>query len=168
MSERIAIEAAQAPDLAALVTMIENCYRGDHARMGWTHEADLLFDDRLGPGELQALFRNPDVAILIARQGTDIVGCVAITDRPPDTAYIGMLCVDPPFQSSGLGTRLLATAERFCAGLGVGRMEMSVIDHRAELIAWYERKGWTDSGSRVPFPDNPTLRFAGLSKPVTE
>lgn len=161
------IEAAQATDLAARGIMIENSYRGDHARMGWKHEADLLFDRRLADGELQSLFRNPDVAILVARQGTDIVGCVAITDRPPDTAYVGMLCVDPPFQSSGLGGRLLATAERFCAGLGVRRMEMRVIDRRAELIAWYDRNGWSDSGTRVPFPNHPALRFAELCKPVT-
>lgn len=166
MSEPILIEAAQATDLAALVVMIENCYRGDHARMGWTHEADLLFDQRLADGELQALFRNPDVAIIVARQGIDIIGCVAITDRPPDSAYVGMLCVDPPFQSSGLGGRLLATAERFCARLGVSRMEMSVIDRRAELIAWYDRKGWTDNGNRSPFPDHPALSFVELCKPV--
>lgn len=160
----IVIEAARADDLAPLGAMIEHCYRGDHARMGWTHEADMLSGTRLAPGELAALFADPDVVIFVARQAADIVGCVAITDRPPDRAYVGMLCVDPPFQSSGLGGRLLLTAERMGAALGAGRLEMTVIGRRTELIAWYARHGWADSGERQPFPGVPDLAFAVLTK----
>lgn len=162
----IVIEAARPADLGPLGEMIEHCYRGDHARMGWTHEADMLSGRRLDDGELAAMFANPDIAIFVARQGSDIVGCVAVTDRPPDTAYIGMLSVDPPFQSSGLGGRLLATAERLGAALGAARLEMTVIDRRPELIAWYRRQGWHDSGERMAFPGVPGLQFARLTKPA--
>lgn len=162
----IVIEPARADDLAPLGAMIEHCYRGDHARMGWTHEADMLSDPRLGEGELAAMFADPDVVIFVARQGSDIVGCVAVTDRPPDGAYVGMLCVDPPFQSSGLGGRLLATAERLGAALGVARLAMTVIEGRSELLAWYARHGWHDSGDRAPFPGAPDLRFALLTKAI--
>lgn len=162
----IVIEAARADDIGPLGEMIENCYRGDHARMGWTHEADLLSDRRLGDGELAALFADPDVAIFVARQGSDVVGCVAVTDRPPDAAYVGLLCVDPPFQSSGLGGRLLATAERMGAALGVALLEMTVIEDRAELIAWYCRHGWADTGTRSSFPGDADLQFVHLRKAI--
>lgn len=162
----IRIEPARASDLAALEFMVENCYRGDHARMGWNHEADMITGPRLDDGELEAIFGNPDAVIFVARQGTDIVGCVTVTDRPPDSAYVGMLCVDPPFQSSGLGGRLLATAELLCANLGVSRARMSVVEGRDELIAWYERKGYVRTGEREPFysPQAEPLHFTMLEK----
>jgi len=168
MPDRIPIEPARATDLPALAEMIEGAYRGDHARMGWTHEADLVGGERLEEGELAALFLDPDVAIFVARQGEDIVGCVTVTDFPPDTARIGMLCVDPPFQSSGLGSRLLRTAELLCENLGVARARMTVIEDRASLIAWYVRKGYEPTGEREPFPvpQPRALFFTVLEKPI--
>lgn len=164
----IAIEPARAGDMAELGFMVENCYRGDHARMGWTHEADMLRGPRLDDGELASVFANPDSVIFVARQGSDIVGCVTVTDRPPDAAYIGMLCVDPPFQSSGLGGRLLETAELLCANLGVARARMSVVEGRDELVAWYERKGYVRTGEResFPAPQEPPMFFTMLEKRI--
>ena len=42
-----AIARAGLGDLAALKTLIESAYRGDSARRGWNHEADLLDDERI-------------------------------------------------------------------------------------------------------------------------
>ena len=43
---QIAVSVATPYDVAALHPLIERAYRGDTAKAGWTHEADLLFDDR--------------------------------------------------------------------------------------------------------------------------
>ena len=166
MSTPVIIDAAARADLPALKALIEGSYRGDHARHGWTHEADIVEDERITPDELAGLYSNPNVAILVARSGADIVGCVTVTDRPGGMAHIGLLCVDPPFQSSGLGSRLLHTAELLCTHLGAESMEMTVIEDRAPLIAWYLRKGWRETGERRPFPvpqDRP-LHFIVLEK----
>lgn len=166
MNASIPIEPAKKEDLAALKLMIEGAYRGDHARMGWTHEADLVQDERISVEEVVRLFLDPNVAIYVARSNADIVGCVTITDEGDGVAYIGLLCVDPPFQSSGVGARLLTTAERLCAALGVEKMEMTVIENREPLIAWYERAGYRRSGERRPFPvpQDPPLFFVVLEK----
>lgn len=147
-----AIEPAKKDDLPALKVMIEGAYRGDHARLGWTHEADIVQGERITVREVVELFLDPDIAIFVARSGEDIVGCVSVTDKGDGRAYIGLLCVDPPFQSSGLGSRLLTTAERLCTALEVEKMEMTVIEDREPLIAWYERAGYERSGERRPFP----------------
>ncbi|MBB3990794.1 GNAT family N-acetyltransferase [Croceicoccus naphthovorans] len=147
----VEIGAARPSDLPALKDMIEGAYRGDHARMGWTHEADLVGGERIEPEELVTLFADPNVAIFVARQGADIVGCVTVTDNGA-LAYLGLLCVDPPFQSAGLGSRLLTTAETLCGHLGSQAIEMTVIENRTELIAWYERAGYVRTGERRPFP----------------
>jgi len=154
--------------MPALKLMIEGAYRGDHARMGWTHEADLVGEERITPEELAGLFTNPDVAIFVARSGPDIVGCVTVTDCGEGMASIGLLSVDPPFQSSGLGQRLLTTAERLCEALEARRIEMTVIENRTELLAWYARQGYVPTGERRPFPipQDPPLFFTVLEKPL--
>lgn len=166
MTARFEIDAAKGSDLPALKELIEGAYRGDHARCGWTHEADIIEDERISAEELLSLFVNPNIAILIAKSGPDIVGCVTVTDNADGTAYIGLLCVDPPFQSSGLGSQLLGLAEKLCQHLGARRVEMTVIEDRDPLIAWYLRKGFHDTGERRPFPtpQEPPLRFVVLEK----
>jgi hypothetical protein len=54
-------------------------------------------------------------------------------------------------------------------------MEMTVIRQRAELIAWYERRGYRRTGETRPFPHGDQryglprrrdLEFAVLAKPL--
>ena len=58
----LTFRAATPDDVAALHRLIERAYRGETAKAGWTHEADLLFDDRTSAGELSALIADPDRA----------------------------------------------------------------------------------------------------------
>jgi GNAT superfamily N-acetyltransferase len=63
-----------------------------------------------------------------------------------------MLCVDPALQAAGLGRALIAQAERIARNVfGARILEMTVIDRRAELIAWYQRCGYVPSGEVRPF-----------------
>ena len=138
----IAIRAATPDDVAALHPLIERAYRGETAKAGWTHEADLLFDDRTSAAELASLIGDPDRVILLAHRENVLIGCVQVARAGDDLAYLGMLTVEPNLQASGLGRRLLAAAEsEAVARFGARRMEMTVIHRRAELIAWYERRG---------------------------
>mgnify|MGYP000232797623 CR=1 FL=1 len=111
MSDPI-FRAATASDVAALHPLIERAYRGETAKAGWTHEADLLFDDRTSADELSALIADPDRVILLARRDDRLIGCVQVARAGPDRAYLGMLTVDPALQASGLGRHILAAAER--------------------------------------------------------
>jgi ribosomal protein S18 acetylase RimI-like enzyme len=73
-----------------------------------------------------------------------------------------MLTVSPDLQGGGLGRELLAAAEAHAHGFGADVMEMTVIKSRRELIDWYVRRGYHDTGREEPFPlDDP--RF-GLPK----
>ena len=163
-----AIAAAKHEDAANLKTLLETAYRGDSARAGWNHEADILDDERIAPGELEGMLADPAVTILTARDGDMLSGCVAITVRDSALAYLGMLCVLPDLQSAGLGGRLLDAAESHARHLGIAAMEMTVIDGRDSLIAWYERRGYRRTGETRPFPvlRDPPLTFAVLEKPL--
>ena len=160
--------AATLADVATLHPLIERAYRGETAKAGWTHEADLLFDTRTSAEELSALIADPDRVILLAHKDGALIGCVQVARVGDDRTYLGMLTVEPPLQASGLGRRLLAAAEtEAVARFAARRMEMTVIHRRAELIAWYQRRGYAPTGETRPFPvdpPRPELEFVVLEK----
>jgi GNAT superfamily N-acetyltransferase len=144
---------AASSDVAALHRLIESAYRGDAARAGWTHEADLLGGQRTDEAELRDILADGRRLLLLAEVDGVLAGCVQVADQGEGLAYLGLLTVDPIRQAGGLGRRLLDAAEaearsRFAAA----RLEMTVIRQRAELIAWYERRGYRLTGETRPFP----------------
>ncbi len=165
---KVQVRPATLTDLPRLHPVVERAYRGDSARQGWTHEADMLFDARTDLATLTTLV-DGDSRILIALDGGTILGCVNIADRGDSLAYLGLLCVDPAIQARGIGKQLIAAAEATARDtFAATRVEMTVIDRRVELIAWYERHGYTRSGETRPFPVavDPPLTMVVLAKPL--
>ena len=146
------LEAAALDDLPALHALIESAYRGDSARRGWSHEADLLDGQRTDLESLKAMLSDSAQHLLVFRDNEKLRACVALTDKGDRLAYLGMLTVDPARQSAGLGKLILAAAHDHAVNFGATRVEMTVIAQRAELIAWYERRGYRLTGERRPFP----------------
>lgn len=148
-----AFRIAQIDDVPALRRLVERAYRGDSAKFGWTHEADLLDDERTSETDLAATIAEPTSRIILAEAAGTLTGTVTITDLGGARAYLGMLCVDPSLQAAGLGRKLIAEAEAVAReAFGARVMEMTVIDVRRELIAWYLRCGYRNTGETRPFP----------------
>lgn len=166
----VTIRPATLDDLPALHPVVERAYRGDTARAGWTHEADLITEgERTDLETLRSLVQTPTSRLLIARDGDAVIGCVNVQDRGDGIAYLGLLCVDPLLQAGGIGRKLTAAAEATArSDFGAHQIEMTVIEQRAELIAWYERLGYARSGERRDFPIamEPPLFMAVLVKPL--
>ncbi|PZU08710.1 GNAT family N-acetyltransferase [Sphingomonas sp.] len=161
------IRPATAIDLPLLHPVIERAYRGDSARGGWTHEADLIEGARTDLATLEAILARPDERLLVAERDGAIIGCVQVSDRGGGITYLGLLCIDPALQAAGLGRALIAAAESEAqATFRAATMEMTVIDSRAELIAYYERRGYGRTGERraFPIPLDPPLSLTVLSK----
>ncbi|MGQ2990883.1 MAG: GNAT family N-acetyltransferase [Brevundimonas sp.] len=168
--------AATSVDIPTLRRLIESAYRGDSAKAGWTHEADLLGGDRTSDAELAGIIADPDQVLLMTEDEGEAVGCVRVMRQADGSTYLGMLTVSPGRQAGGLGRALLAAAEtEAIARFAAPRMEMTVISTRSELIAWYERRGYALTGERRPFPleardfgdlSPQTLEFVVLAKPL--
>ncbi len=144
-------------DIPALHALVEAGYRGDSAKQGWTHEADLLGGQRTDAAALAEMIADPDQTILLAEADDGaLLGCVLIADEGPRdgrrVAYLGMLTVSPTLQNGGLGRQLIAAAESYARTFGAHVMEMTVIKQRRELIDWYIRRGYADTGREEPFP----------------
>lgn len=141
------IRAAAPTDVHALVTLVDSAYRGEPSRAGWTTEADLIDGTRTDAEEVTALL--PD--LLVAVDGGQVVGCAALSVRDGH-GYFGTFAVRPTLQGAGVGSRLLAAAEDRARAQGLDRVEMTVLSVRPELIAWYERRGYTRTPETRPFP----------------
>jgi ribosomal protein S18 acetylase RimI-like enzyme len=149
---------ATGDDVARLVALIESAYRGEGSKAGWTSEAHLLDGQRTDPETLGAQIADPKQRLLVFEEDGQIVACVALEQRD-GYGYVGLVTVRPDLQGGGWGARLLAAAEAYIASeWRFNRARMTVIAQRPELIAWYVRKGYADTGETAPFPYR-DLRF---------
>lgn len=164
-------------DVAEIVALVESSYRGEVSRQGWTTEADLLDGQRTDPAGVRALIGADGSRIVLAGHGDRLLACAHL-ERHGARAYFGMFAVRPDLQGRGVGNELLAECERIARDeWGCGELRMTVISLRAELIAWYERRGYRTTGERKPFPygdprfglpRRDDLEFIVLAKPLAQ
>lgn len=173
----MSLAEASLTDVADIVALVESSFRGDASRAGWTTEADLLDGRRTGPDEIGAILADPAQAILVERQADGSLLASVVLAREGDAAWLGMLAVQPSQQGGGIGRRVVAAAEDWARRhWGATRMRMKVIVQRAELIAWYQRRGYRPTGETAPFfygdprfgqPKRADLSFVVLERPLT-
>ncbi len=165
MNNEYTISSAVLADVPQLVLLINSAYRGEEAKKGWTHEADLIDGSiRIDEESLVELMCGKSTAILkCTGVHNAIVGCVYL-EKQDSQLYLGMLSVSPLLQASGIGKKLLQASDSHAEKLGCKSIYMHVIPVRHELIAWYNRNGYHDTGRRKPFPD--TNRFGTPRQPL--
>jgi ribosomal protein S18 acetylase RimI-like enzyme len=63
--------------------------------------------------------------------------------------------VEPARQGEGIGNRLLSDAETVAhQQLGREQLLMRVLHQREELIGYYQRRGYRQTGETAPFPES--------------
>jgi ribosomal protein S18 acetylase RimI-like enzyme len=145
---------AVSADIPQLLQLINSAYRGEPAKKGWTHEADLIDGSiRTDHSSLQQLIEKPAAAILKVQQDNKIIGCVYL-EKKDQRLYLGMLTVSPEIQAQGIGKQLLRAADEYARQNSCNTIEMTVISVRQELIRWYERNGYHQTSKREPFPSD--------------
>lgn len=163
------IRTASAAEARALHALIQSAYRGESARAGWTHEADMIAGERISVAEVEAIIADPKQTFLIAEREGAVAGCVLVADRGGGVGYFGLLAVSPDLQAKGCGKSLIAAAEDHArSNYGTRQMEMTVIDGRDELIAYYERRGYalTDETRPLPVVADGRLYLRVMVKPL--
>ena len=165
MNEQLSIAKVIIADIPELVVLVNSAYRGDSSKKGWTTEADLLDGVRVTAETLLEQLNTPGQHFLKALDTKgSIIGCVSLLEKS-NKIYLGMLTVTPELQGAGIGKLLMQAAEDFAKDLGKTHIEMTVISVRAELIAYYERRGYQLTGEKRPFPNDPKF---GIQKQPLE
>ncbi len=164
------LRQARRADIAALEQLLNRCYR---ETAGWTNEADLVGGIRTTADELAGVIDHPKHYLFVYPKTTtgarddaetgELLGCIALDIKTDDNvatcAYIGMFAVHPELQGCGVGNEILQAAETFAtrhlADNGQpSRLTMSILSHRPELLAYYQRRGYQLNGNKMPFPDD--------------
>lgn len=137
-------------DAPELSNLVNSAYRGDTGRQGWTTEADLIDGSRTDAELLKAVIEAPGSVILKYVENGNIIGCVELR-KEGDKLYLGMLTVNPTIQGKGIGKALLKASEDEARKQNCKAIFMNVLTVRKELIDWYVRHGYYDTGRRKPF-----------------
>ncbi len=146
------ISKATLNDVIALNSLINSAYRGESSKAGWTTEADILGGQRTDEEDLRTIISKPDCTILKYTNAADeIISCVRL-EKHGTRMYLGMLTVSPVLQGGGIGKQMMAASEKLAKEQNCTTVYMQVIEGRDELILWYERQGYIDTGERKPFP----------------
>jgi len=173
----IPLRLAEDRDLPAIVALMNAAFRGASAKQSWNVEAFIT-----GSRTTESLLREEignGVQYLVAKEETTLAlqGCVSLQKQSPERWHLGALTVHPSLQSAGFGSEMLCSAEEYALARGARALEITVVNVREALIAWYERRGYELTGETRPFPygDNrfgtPTrddLEFVVLEKHLRE
>jgi ribosomal protein S18 acetylase RimI-like enzyme len=161
-------------DAAGITLLLNSAYRGESSKQGWTTEAHLIAGNaRTNETDVQQLIQQSGSILLLYRnEENNILGCVNLQQQA-HKIYLGMLSVSPQLQGGGIGKKLLAAAEEYAAQQQCNTIYMTVISARTELIDWYKRHGYTDTGERKPFVEDAVsgkhlqpLEFLVMSKKI--
>ena len=141
-------------DYPAIIHLVNVAYRGTGPSASWNIE-NFIEGQRLNESLLREdLAAKPEAHLLIYRDTLDgpLLGTVLLDPKPGGVWYLGLLTIRPDLQKKKFGRTLLAAAEDFAKQRGAHRIQMTVVNVRDILIAWYERRGYTVTTESRPFP----------------
>ena len=155
MTTKYMVRNGTLADVPDIVRLLNSAYRGESSRLGWTTEADLIGGNvRTNEEDVSSVMNKPgSVFLLLITSPQSVVGCVNL-QRLDDSVYLGMFAVAPASQGGGLGRKLMDEAEAWALSNGRSKLRMWVISVRSELIGWYERMGFRDTGERKEFKED--------------
>jgi ribosomal protein S18 acetylase RimI-like enzyme len=158
------LQKATLQNIPQLEILINSAYRGDSSKKGWTTEADLLDGIRTDVDSLKEMISRSSAIILQSFTEHNLLqGCVYLEKRQ-NKMYLGMLTVSPMLQAKGIGKQLLIEAEKYAQSQECSLIEMTVISVRTELIEWYKKHGYKDTGEKRPFPND--IKFGIPKQPL--
>ena len=153
MSKDCQFRFAAFQDAAVVVDLVNDSYSGPDRDLGWTPETGIFDGPRTSLKEVRQAIARDDCRIILLEEASVLLGCCQI-ERQDDLAYLGLFAVLPRAQAKGLGRAILAEAEVRAAQLwNCAGIWMTSISLQSKLIAYYERRGYAQTGERLPFPE---------------
>lgn len=168
------LSIAAAEDAASIAALLNEAYRGESSRQGWTTEAGLISGDTRATVAMVTEVINQAGSVFVVYRRQDMLAACVNLQQHGQKIYLGMFSVSPKLQGSGIGKILLQAAEVYALSVNCSSIYMSVISLRTELIDWYKRQGYADTGERKPFAEDGItgkhlvpLEFAILEKQLS-
>lgn len=164
MIDYLNFRTATPEDATQLQQIVELAFRTEDTRSDWTDNLGISSDFRIDTKEILAMITKPESVMLMATddKGT-LLGTIGTSKRDANHARLFMLAVDHTRQCGGVGRQILEYAEGYAARTwGVTTLCLNALSNRKQLIAWYVRRGYKETGDTSPFPRE---RHEGLVLP---
>ena len=130
---------------------------GEYSRMVAEALCFQNFDDELAalPGQ----YAPPGGILLIAREGTETVGCVALRRLDSRTGEMKRMYVRERYRGDGLGRRLAVEVIEAARKLGYARVVLDTLPKLAPAIALYRDLGFREADPYFKSPTPGALCF---------
>jgi GNAT superfamily N-acetyltransferase len=149
----IALRAAEANDALCLSVLAMQVFCDTYCPEGIRPTVAREVLGTYSVAAFDAALARADTRVWVAERAGHLVGFAQITlgaaheaapaERP---AELLRLYVQEPFTGAGLGTRLLAAAERLAGEAGADRLWLTPWVHNHRALAFYARRGYQDLG----------------------
>ena len=149
---------ARISDITNLVDLINSAYRQQEGR-SWISESEIVTGDRINAKQLEQALAQDDFQLFIAELDEQIVACIGLTFTQHDVE-IGTFCIATTLQNQGIGKYVLDFAEQYVHDKVLSthchftHFVMWVLSVRHELIAYYQRRGYIQTGIVEDYPLN--------------
>ncbi len=106
-------------------------------------EASAFSSDRIAPRSFARLIRRDSAAVLVAENGSVIVGCAVVLFRSYSRrARLYSIAVAPDEKGQGTGSQLLSASEAAAVAQGCRAIGLEVREDNAAAISLYRRKNY--------------------------
>jgi len=129
------VRTAELSDAPAIMALINDAY---------VVERFFLEHDRITLDGVREKFATGQ--FLVLEEERTPIGCVYLEPRG-DRAYLGLLSIHPARQKEGLSRRLMQAAEKHCLAEGRRYIDLTVVNLREELPAYYKNLGYVECGT---------------------
>lgn len=113
-----------------------------------------LSGSRTDESRMAELIRKGNFLIATQDESGTIVAAV-YTEKRSNCGYLGMLAVEPSWQGTGLGRKMMAAAEQHCRRGRCKYTELSVLSPRTELLPFYRKLGYAETRTEEFHPTRP-------------
>lgn len=158
MKNQLKFRTAQISDIQKLVDLINSAYRHQQGN-SWTSEAEIVTGDRINTEQLLQMMADEHFKLFVVEQAREIVACIGLRFNFSEVE-IGTFCIASNMQNQGIGKQVLDFAESYIsdkvrlASPDLKYFVMWVLSVRHELIAYYERRGYRQTGHIESYPLN--------------
>ncbi len=141
-------------DIEAITKISNEAYKGNgKGWTDWAHLQHILQDvPRTNVKDVKAMMEKfPSVFVLCTGDDGTIQGSLYLEDIGDKAFHLWLMAVDPSKQNLGIGRKLLNGACEYGKQNGYKLIELLTSASRVEVVAWYERCGFTKTGKMVKF-----------------
>lgn len=152
MTDAVDIAQARTPDDVALCRSLFEEYEKS---IGISLEFQGFRDE---VATLPGAYAPPRGALLFARQGGEVAGCIALRPLDAQEAEIKRLYVRPAFRGTGLGERLVHAVSERARAAGYRALRLDTLASMAAAMRLYARLGFAET---APYhaATRPGMRF---------